>query len=346
MAILASALPGFRDLRAPLVAGYLWLLFAWLLLDPELPPPSGNVSGFVDTLLDLGDTVGRVGIALAVSVAAYLVGSISATLSNVIAAVLRSLRRAVGRVVRATAEAVYYAIDFEPIENVASRIAYRDNESAAAGRLDALIMDRVGFFEDLFQELTHNAARFELSVDRALEPGDEEPAEDIRQARADLSQLNERLEEIRQQAQSERDRLRRELRNELDLPATLLIGDQPETFAEADRIRAESEVRFAVVPPLAALAALLGEKADSLWYLAFIGIVALAIQGVAKQDDARNVIAGAMLFNKAQSAALERWDRVGGEKRQAFETERARLVDQFDDIQARLNAQLPVAEPA
>ena len=32
MQILASALPGFRDLHAPLTAGYLWLVFLWLLL--------------------------------------------------------------------------------------------------------------------------------------------------------------------------------------------------------------------------------------------------------------------------------------------------------------------------
>lgn len=130
--------------------------------------------------------------------------------------------------------------------------------------------------------------------------------------------------------------MERELRDELDLPATLLIGDQPETFAEADRIRGESELRFAVVPPLAALAVLLGEEADALWYLAFIGILALAVQGVAKQDDARNVIAGAMLFGKAKSAALERWDRSAADRKAELEAERAQLAATFSDVRGRL----------
>jgi hypothetical protein len=36
MQILASALPGFRDLRAPLTAGYLWLILLWIWLKPDL----------------------------------------------------------------------------------------------------------------------------------------------------------------------------------------------------------------------------------------------------------------------------------------------------------------------
>jgi hypothetical protein len=159
--VLASALPGFRDLRGPLIAGYLWLLFGWLILDPELPPPANNGTGFVDTLLDLADVVGRVGIALAVSVAAYLVGSISATLSQLIAAILRAVRSTSGRVIRPIAEWLYFAIDIGPIEDVFRRIAYRDYPGAAAGRLQALIMDRISIFDELFEDLTEDASQLE-----------------------------------------------------------------------------------------------------------------------------------------------------------------------------------------
>jgi len=44
---------------------------------------------------------------------------------------------------------------------------------------------------------------------------------------------------------------------ELSLPATLLVGEQPELFAEVDRLRAEGELRLAVVPPLLATIVLL-----------------------------------------------------------------------------------------
>jgi hypothetical protein len=80
MAILSNALPGFRDLRAPLVAGYCWLLFAWLVVEPHLPVR--EATGLLDSLLDLSGAVGKVGTALAVSVAAYLIGSVSGSVSR------------------------------------------------------------------------------------------------------------------------------------------------------------------------------------------------------------------------------------------------------------------------
>src|SRR3989442_9897815 len=74
MQILSSALPGFRDLRGPVIAGYMWLLFAWLCVTPDLDHrPDDQIGG---SLYDLAHDVGRVGVAVAVSVAAYLIGSI------------------------------------------------------------------------------------------------------------------------------------------------------------------------------------------------------------------------------------------------------------------------------
>jgi hypothetical protein len=75
MQILASALPGFRDLRAPLTAGYMWLLFIYLLVRPELGTRPTNEIGAA--VFDLANEVGRLWLALAVGTAAYLVGAIS-----------------------------------------------------------------------------------------------------------------------------------------------------------------------------------------------------------------------------------------------------------------------------
>jgi hypothetical protein len=80
--ILASALPGVRDLRAPVITGYMWLLFAWLIVQPDLGhKPHGPVAG---SLYDLGSEVGHIWVAIAVGVAAYLVGSVSQVLSEVL----------------------------------------------------------------------------------------------------------------------------------------------------------------------------------------------------------------------------------------------------------------------
>jgi len=66
--ILANALPGFRDLRAPLTAGYIWLLFAWLWASPD---PDQMTTGFGGSLHDLSQRAGPIWTGLAVGVAAY-----------------------------------------------------------------------------------------------------------------------------------------------------------------------------------------------------------------------------------------------------------------------------------
>ena len=78
MNILGSIVPGFRDLRGPLIAGYMWLLFAWLLVDPEVPLKS---EGQLGSIVDLAHEAGPIATAAAVSVAAYLVGAMSRLLS-------------------------------------------------------------------------------------------------------------------------------------------------------------------------------------------------------------------------------------------------------------------------
>jgi hypothetical protein len=70
--ILANALPGFRDLRAPLTAGYIWLVFVWLLFTPNVSTrPSSVVGG---AIYDLSRDVGRIWLAVAIGVIAYSSG--------------------------------------------------------------------------------------------------------------------------------------------------------------------------------------------------------------------------------------------------------------------------------
>jgi hypothetical protein len=77
--ILSSILPGVRQLRAPLAAGYLWILFVFLLAHLGSSEPH---SGIGRDLARLGDALSPAGLAVAVSFAAYLVGSFSHGLSQ------------------------------------------------------------------------------------------------------------------------------------------------------------------------------------------------------------------------------------------------------------------------
>jgi hypothetical protein len=71
---LTQLLPGFRSVRAPLIAGYLWLAFVWLLFREDLPRE--HEAAVYMRAGELGDLIGPVGLAVAASLAAYLIGSI------------------------------------------------------------------------------------------------------------------------------------------------------------------------------------------------------------------------------------------------------------------------------
>jgi hypothetical protein len=70
----SALIPGLREIRGPLLAGYLWILAIWLLLGDRLP---SNESGEVfERLWEAGEAVGPIGRAAALSVVAYLIGAL------------------------------------------------------------------------------------------------------------------------------------------------------------------------------------------------------------------------------------------------------------------------------
>jgi hypothetical protein len=71
--VLAGVLPGLREIRAPLAAGYLWFLFGWLVVGDDV----GAAGGVLGRLVDLGGNLAPGAVAVAASFAAYLVGSMS-----------------------------------------------------------------------------------------------------------------------------------------------------------------------------------------------------------------------------------------------------------------------------
>jgi hypothetical protein len=75
--VLASVLPGVRELRAPLVAGYLWLLLLWLVVGGRFPSADESKPVALDRLYDLASVISAIGLAAAASIAAYLLGSLA-----------------------------------------------------------------------------------------------------------------------------------------------------------------------------------------------------------------------------------------------------------------------------
>lgn len=73
--MLASLLPGLRDLRTPLAVGYLWLVTLWLLFHEWVPLTAESApEGPVQSMYQLGTLSGATVVLAAISLVAYLLG--------------------------------------------------------------------------------------------------------------------------------------------------------------------------------------------------------------------------------------------------------------------------------
>jgi hypothetical protein len=91
--MLGSVLPGLRELRAPLAAGYLWLLGVWLMWGDAIPKATDEKPPAVDRLYRLEPIITDLGLAIVASVGAYLVGSIAIDVQRVVGAWIAGLHR-------------------------------------------------------------------------------------------------------------------------------------------------------------------------------------------------------------------------------------------------------------
>jgi hypothetical protein len=263
--ILASALPGFRDLRAPLIAGYLWLVFLWILIKPDLHTRPAN--GAAGAVYDLAKDAGPIWIGLGVGVAVYLVGSVSQALSPLLGH--KALFALWPRLLRL-------------IANLLGHIG--DKASGLRTRLLGIIAEPE---KDLFQRYEWEAQRRLTSV-----PG-----------KPRAVRVNPTYDEFLVRLSS----ARRGLDKELELPATVLLEKEPDPqlFSEADRLKAERELRLAVVPPLAFIFGFLVLNQSCWWWLAQIGVVILLWQGHSRNLEFRSVMIGAVDRGRARSRSIE-----------------------------------------
>lgn len=235
--------PAFRDLRAPITAGYMWLVFAWLVINPDLNrPPTTGVAGSIYDLLNRG---GRIWVAIATGVVAYFIGSVSQEFSKI----------------------MRIAWDEFGPEFGSNRFTIRPDE-----------------------QLERALHRGQQTITLAYPPEETGKAFERR--------IRNRSEEARVEAD-----------RELDLPATLLVGDQTELFAEVDRLRAEGELRMAVVPPLIGLLIFLVLE-SSFWWLSMIPIIViLFVQGVQRELDSKKSIADAIRIGRVSSSSVSKFSQ-------------------------------------
>ena len=79
---LANLLPGLRELRAPLAAGYIALLAAFLFAGGEFTTQDQATDGPLKAFFDVSDAIGKAGALAALTFIAYIVGALIADLAR------------------------------------------------------------------------------------------------------------------------------------------------------------------------------------------------------------------------------------------------------------------------
>lgn len=261
MQILASALPGFRDLRAPLTAGYLWLILLWIALKPDLAMrPTNEVAGSV---YDLGKHVGPIWIGLGLSVAAYLIGAVSQALSPTINSLLDRIW-----------QRLYH--------HYASREFNSDGSKNKS-------------LPKMF--LTYHRDPLDKLCDIAL---NRMYAYQYRNANGDTPNYEEKVDEEASVA-------REGLYEEIKLPATLLLGKEPELFTEADRLKAEGQFRLSIVPPLTVITVYIALTLSLWWLFIIIPILILLWQSHTRNLEYRYLMFGAIQRGVIDSESVEQF---------------------------------------
>jgi hypothetical protein len=303
VSFLTAAIPGLREIRAPLVAGYIWLIFVWVLVDPTLPITE-HTTGTLHSLAELAETAGKVATAAAVSVGAYLIGTLSASVTGGLGSFALSFRKVVPiRHLPATTRQWHVDIERQGASNplqvprgehpdfgVATRMLRQDKGNGTPASLASIAQENAEVRQSLLSWL-----RVSLPPVRGADQLREKLSESWDQLNA--QQLEELLDHV--------DRAQVRYSEELLLPATLVVGDNPLAFSETDRLRAEGEFALAAALPLMAVIGLLSFTESLSWWLALVLPVLIAMLGRTALQRSQDLVRQTLEYGQAPSPAID-----------------------------------------
>jgi hypothetical protein len=284
--LLSALLPGFREVRAPLIGGYLWLFFAWLLLRANDALPERSDSQLLADLFDLGDSIGKVGLAITASVAAYVVGSLVIQVLQWIWSAPGHTRALFGPILQfGEAVARFGTRQYLPLSSVLG--AY---EPTQCRTLDATLRITRSLEEIAEREIEgamkrlHNAC---LAAERQVaeaRSGEQGPTAEV-VAYVEGEIILESDPEARYRVP--RFSAARDIFGERGAILARLMDLSPFIGSKIDRLQAESEFRFAVAWPLLAISmALAATTEDLLWLLIIPLALLLLVHGIGLHRDA------------------------------------------------------------
>ncbi|MBV1856694.1 WD40 repeat domain-containing protein [Catellatospora tritici] len=188
--MLASIMPGVREIRTPLATGYAWILVVYLAVGHRLPDAASS-TGLLADVYRIGRLVTPAGIAVAVSVVAYLTGVVVQPLASMLTKVVLKWRRVVpDRLARVAGkppeEQIKKAFEGIEIDRLADRVRDDAQFRAAvvrhgvevsrhafagidASRLDDLLLKKSAVRQQAVQEaVTLDASRHSVKLSEDL----------------------------------------------------------------------------------------------------------------------------------------------------------------------------------
>lgn len=270
--MLANLLPGLRQLRAPLAAGYLWLVAAWLEFAAVIPLPKEVSTGVFKDVYEIGGAIGPSAATAAASFAAYIVGVLSVQATTMALPVLRRKREIAGR--RHWGLVMPSAAGIEALrEAVKDQLARRYDTDPELKKLLEKTRESCGELRELTDP----------DVRRTL--------------------LNVRIDV---------DRYAEKLKQDLPLIPYRMLAEEKDhkIYSEFDRLRAEAEFRAAVALPLAVIVAVVAWRTSPWWALALVVPALLALEAARATTAATDVLAESIRARPCDSPVLS--DVQGG----------------------------------
>jgi hypothetical protein len=344
--MLANLLPGLRDLRAPLSAGYLWLAAGWLYFAPQLPASMNEAEGVLKDIYRVVNASDPLALAAGVAFVAYMIGILSTGL------LIRPVRfivmlpvyiLSIFFVIPATTSIMLsegspsieskFENFFTAIQNVKWRLQASSLVSIRADRLvlrrmsNKVLMDedyRSMFLARLEERLEGILSRGSMTLGRdgllrlkfIYDLINNDSIDNKKKETEILERLSKYLDEGYLEAAEALvlsvvnvNHHGRDILDDLTLVPERLVGDRPATYERWDRLRAESEFRRAVVPPLFAIIGVLFVGGVLGWPLVLLFIVPpllILIQGISKEKEADGQLLQTLEANVISTAAVDR----------------------------------------
>lgn len=293
--IAAALLPGLREIRAPLVAGYVWCVVLWLMFEPAVTRSAQDGSGAIAGVARLIDATPGIGVFAAASVLAYLLGALSLEASRPLAHAMRTFVTA-GLDRHAFWEELVHPSHLQPSRN--GRHMLEDHSAVVFAELrgyDSIPADQESAYERLAAAMASTLRILEERYVSELHSADVHVTQALERDLADAVEV------------------------ELNLTATRLIGEHTELYATVDQLRAESHLRLATWLPLAALGVALATNGLSApaTATALVGTLALGAlliaQGLHREAAAADRVVDAIVIGIVTPPVIEKLRRTVGQ---------------------------------